>query len=190
MTAQIRTFCKMRISERKIHFLYSHPWKQNEVDAICNIAIGGFEVESYRSNCKEILEHFLADSNDKELQIHHLFSMNLLDIHQDEQLISAILQKCRNINILNAALKCLEKQDTNISQFERTIKVVIDSLKNVQGWELHYIEDHLVHAVIKLIDRAQNDRRETERCLSILDEIYRKRILNDSGLSKLLDGTE
>lgn len=188
-----QSLCKTAIitsNEHVFHFLYSHSWRQNEIDAICNIAIGGFEAESYRSNCKEILEHFLADSNDKELQIHRLFSKNGLDIHQDEHLISALLQKCRDINISYTVLEYLEKQDTDISQFDNTVKTVIGSLENVHGWESHYIEDHLIHVVIKLIDRGQNDRRVTESCLSILDEIYRKRILNDSGLSKLLDGAE
>ena len=112
-------------------------------------------------------------------------------MRRDEHFISLIL-KCRDdFDTINAFIDFIKHQDGELSGFAEIIKTAVESVdEGEKTWQKYRIEDGLVHAVIKLIDSAAGDNELTDCCLDILDEIYRKRILTDSAVSKLLDGAE
>ena len=84
----------------------------------------------------------------------------------------------------------IKTQDVTISGFVEIIKSAVESIdENIHAWQKHRIEDGLVHAVIRLIDNARDDNELMECCLDILDKIFQKRILTNTAIYELLDGT-
>lgn len=178
-------------SEQVIDYLYSHPWTKETMDKICLEATYAFEKDEYRTISQTILEHFLETDAASLHSINRLFHENRLDLRRDERFISLIL-KCRgDFDTINAFIDFIKNQDGELSSFAEIIKTAVESVdEGEKTWQKYRIEDGLVHAVIKLIDSATGDDELTDCCLDILDEIYRKRILTNSAVSKLLDGAE
>ena len=178
-------------SEQVIDYLYSHSWSKETKDKICLEATYAFENDEYRTISQAILEHFLETDAASLHSINRLFHENRLDMRRDEHFISLIL-KCRDdFDTINAFIDFIKHQDGELSGFAEIIKTAVESVdEGEKTWQKYRIEDGLVHAVIKLIDSAAGDNELTDCCLDILDEIYRKRILTDSAVSKLLDGAE
>lgn len=174
-----------------IDFLYSHCWAKEALDKICLEATYAFEKEEYRAISQAILEHFLENNADGLHSINRLFNDNLLVLRRDEGFIIKILQKRKDIDTANAFIDYIKTQDADISAFAEIIKTAIESVDDKAGtWQKYRIEDGLIHAVIKLVDTARGDDTLSECCLDILDIIYRKRVLTDSAISKLLDGAK
>lgn len=178
-------------SEQVLDYLYSHTWSKETVDKICLEATYAFEDEGYRTISQTILEHFLESDAASLHSINRLFHENRLDLKRDEHFISQILKSRGDFDTINAFIDFIKKQDGELSGFAETIKTAVESVdEGEKTWQKYRIEDGLVHAVIRLIDSANGDNELTECCLDILDEIYRKRILTDSAISKLLEGAE
>ena len=178
-------------SEQVLDFLYSHPWSKETMDKICLETTYAFENEEYRSISQTILEHFLETDAASLHSINRLFHDKRLDLRRDEGFISLILKKRADIDTTNAFIDFIKTQNGELSAFAEIIKTAVESVaEGTRTWQKYRIEDGLVHAVIRLIDSANGDNELTECCLNILDEIYRKRILTDSAISKLLEGAE
>ena len=178
-------------SEQVLDFLYSHPWSKDTMDKICLETTYAFENEEYRSISQTILEHFLETDAASLHSINRLFHDKRLDLRRDEGFISLILKKRADIDTTNAFIDFIKTQNGELSAFAEIIKTAVESVaEGTRAWQRYRIEDGLVHAVIRLIDSANGDNALTECCLDILDEIYRKRILTDSAISKLLKGVE
>lgn len=178
-------------SEQVLDFLYSHPWSKETLDKICLEATYAFENEEYRTISQTILEHFLETDATSLNCINRLFHENRLDLQRDEHFVSQILKSRGDFDTINAFIDFIKKQDGELSSFAEIIKTAVESVdEGEKTWQKYRIEDGLVHAVIKLIDSATGDDELTDCCLDILDEIYRKRILTNSAVSKLLDGAE
>ena len=178
-------------SEQVLDYLYSHTWSKETVDKICLEATYAFEDEGYRTISQAILEHFLESDAASLHSINRLFHENRLDLKRDEHFISQILKSRGDFDTINAFIDFIKKQDGELSGFAEIIKTAVESVdEGERTWQKYRIEDGLVHAVIRLIDSANGDNELTECCLDILDEIYRKRILTDSAISKLLEGAE
>ena len=177
-------------NEQVLEFLYSFPWPKETLDKICLEATYAFENEEYRAISQTILEHFLEAGEGNLQDINRLFRDNLLDLQRDDRFIMAILKKNCNIDTIVAFINYIKTQDANISSFTEIINIAVDSIdEGVHAWQKLRIEDGLVHAVIGLINTAQGENELTECCLDILDKIYQKRILTDSAIYKILDGT-
>ncbi len=177
--------------EQVLYYLYSHTWSKETVDKICLEATYAFEDEKYRTISQTILEHFLETDAANLHSINRLFHENRLDLRRDEHFISQILKSRGDYDTINAFINFIKNQDGELSCFAEIIKTAVEKLdEREKTWQKYRIEDGLVHAVIKLIDLASGDDMLTECCLDILDEIYRKRILTDSAVSKLLEGAE
>ena len=85
----------------------------------------------------------------------------------------------------------IKEHDVEIARYAKIIAVAVKSVdKKIKAWQKYRIEDGLVHAIIKLVDTADGDDELIDCCLDILDEIYRKRMLNDSAVSELINGIE
>lgn len=178
-------------SEQVLDYLYSHTWSKETVDKICLEATYAFENDEYRTISQAILEHFLETDAASLHSINRLFHDKRLDFRRDEGFISLILKKRGDFDTINAFIDFIKKQDGELSGFAEIIKAAVESVdEGEKTWQKYRIEDGLVHAVIRLIDSANGDNELTECCLDILDEIYRKRILTDSAISKLLEGAE
>jgi ketopantoate reductase len=161
------------------------------MDKICLETTYAFEDEEYRSISQTILEHFLETDAANLHSINRLFHDKRLDLRRDEGFISLILKKRADIDTINAFIDFIKMQNGELSAFAKIIKTAVESVaEGTRTWQKYRIEDGLVHAVIRLIDSANGDNELTECCLNILDEIYRKRILTDSAISKLLEGAE
>lgn len=178
-------------SRQVIDYLYSHSWSKETMDKICLEATYAFENDEYRTISQAILEHFLETDAASLHSINRLFHDNRLDLRRDEGFISLILKKRADIDTTNAFIDFIKTQNGELSAFAEIIKTAVESVaEGTRAWQRYRIEDGLVHAVIRLIDSANGDNALTECCLDILDEIYRKRILTDSAISKLLEGVE
>ena len=178
-------------SEQVLSFLYSHPWSKEAMDKICLEAASTFDKEEYRMTSQRIIEKLLEIDASSLHSINQLFQGNRLDLQRDRVFITTILKKRHNIDTINDFIEFIKTQDTEISGFAETIKTAVQSFdEKAHTWQKHQIEDGLVHAVIKLIDTANGDKKSTECCLDILDEIYKKRILTDSAVSKLIEGVD
>ena len=178
-------------SKQVLDYLYSHPWSKETMDKICLETTYAFEDEEYRSISQTILEHFLETDAASLHSINRLFHDKRLDLRRDEGFISLILKKRADIDTINAFIDFIKMQNGELSAFAKIIKTAVESVaEGTRTWQKYRIEDGLVHAVIRLIDSANGDNELTECCLDILDEIYRKRILTDSAISKLLEGAE
>ena len=178
-------------SEQVLDYLYSHFWSKETLDKICLEATYAFENDEYRAISQAILEHFLETDAASLHSINRLFHENRLALQRDESFISHILKSRGDFDTINAFVNFIKKQDGELSCFAEIIKTAVESVdEGEKTWQKYRIEDGLVHAVIRLIDSAAGDNELTDCCLDILDEIYRKRILTDSAVSKLLDGAE
>lgn len=178
-------------SRQVIDYLYSHSWSKETMDKICLEATYAFENDEYRTISQAILEHFLETDAASLHSINRLFHDKRLDLRRDEGFISFILKKRADIDTTNAFIDFIKTQNGELSAFAEIIKTAVESVaEGTRAWQRYRIEDGLVHAVIRLIDSANGDNALTECCLDILDEIYRKRILTDSAISKLLEGVE
>ena len=178
-------------SRQVIDYLYSHSWSKETMDKICLEATYAFENDEYRTISQAILEHFLETDAASLHSINRLFHDKRLDLRRDEGFISLILKKRADIDTTNAFIDFIKTQNGELSAFAEIIKTAVESVaEGTRAWQRYRIEDGLVHAVIRLIDSANGDNALTECCLDILDEIYRKRILTDSAISKLLEGVE
>ena len=178
-------------NEQILAFLYSHSWPKEALDKICLEATYAFETEEYRDISQTILEHFLEFDADSLHSINHLFHENRLDLRRDEGFIIKILQERGDIDTASAFIDFIKTQDTEISGFAEIIKTAVESISDeAKGWQKYRIEDGLVQVIVKLIDTARGNDELTECCLEILDEIYRKRIMTDSAVSKLLEGAD
>ena len=178
-------------SEQVLDYLYSHSWSKESLNKVCLEATYAFEKEEYRPISQSILEHFL-DVDAASLQsINRLFHERRLDLRRDERFISLIVKKRRDIDTTNAFIDFVEMQEGELSSFAEIIKTAVQSVdEGTNSWKKHRIENGLVHAVIRLIDSTNGNTELTECCLDILDEIYRKRILTGSAVSRLLDGAD
>ena len=178
-------------SRQVIDYLYSHSWSKETMDKICLEATYAFENDEYRTISQAILEHFLETDAASLHSINRLFHDKRLDLRRDEGFISLILKKRADIDTTNAFIDFIKTQNGELSAFAEIIKTAVKSVAGgTRNWQKNRIEDGLVHAVIRLIDSTNGDNELTECCLDILDEIYRKRILTDSAISKLLEGAE
>ena len=176
--------------ENVLSFLYSHPWTEETLDKICLEATYGFENEEYRTISQTILEHLLAVDGGSLHSIDRLFHEQRLDLQRDDRFIKTILQKRSSIDTIDAFIDFIKTQDVTISGFVEIIKSAVESIdENIHAWQKHRIEDGLVHAVIRLIDNARDDNELMECCLDILDKIFQKRILTNTAIYELLDGT-
>ena len=178
-------------SEQVIDYLYYHPWSKESLDKIFLEATYAFEKEEYHTIGREILEHFLHAKTTSLQSINRLFYDHLLDLRRDERFISLILKQQSDMDTISAFINFINTQDGDISGFAETIKKAVQSVdKGMKNWQKYRIEDGLVHVVIRLIESARGKDELTECCLDILDEIFRKRILTDSAVFKLLDGAD
>ena len=161
------------------------------MDKICLEAASTFDKEEYRMTSQRIIEHLLEIDANSLHSINQLFQKKRLDLRRDKSFITAILKKRHDIETTNDFIEFIKTQDTEISGFAETIKTAVQSFdEKAHTWQKRQIEDGLVHAVIKLIDTANGDKELKECCLDILDEIYKKRILTDSAVSKLIEGVD
>ena len=194
VTRVARLICATAIitsSEQVLSFLYSHPWSKEAMDKICLEAASTFDKEEYRMTSQRIIEHLLEIDANSLHSINQLFQEKRLDLRRDKSFITAILKKRHDIETTNDFIEFIKTQDTEISGFAETIKTAVQSFdEKAHTWQKRQIEDGLVHAVIKLIDTANGDKELKECCLDILDEIYKKRILTDSAVSKLIEGVD
>ena len=194
VTRVARLICATAIitsSEQVLSFLYSHPWSKEAMDKICLEAASTFDKEEYRMTSQRIIEHLLEIDANSLHSINQLFQEKRLDLRRDKSFITAILKKRHDIETTNDFIEFIKTQDTEISGFAETIKTAVQSFdEKAHTWQKRQIEDGLVHAVIKLIDTANCDKELKECCLDILDEIYKKRILTDSAVSKLIEGVD
>ena len=194
VTHVARLICATAIitsSEQVLSFLYSHPWSKEAMDKICLEAASTFDKEEYRMTSQRIIEHLLEIDANSLHSINQLFQKKRLDLRRDKSFITAILKKRHDIETTNDFIEFIKTQDTEISGFAETIKTAVQSFdEKAHTWQKRQIEDGLVHAVIKLIDTANGDKELKECCLDILDEIYKKRILTDSAVSKLIEGVD
>ena len=177
-------------SDAVCDFLYSHSWPKEALDKICIEAAYAFATEEYHSVGKAILEHFLEIDTSSLHSINYLFREKKIDIQRDFDFIVTILQKRGDLETANAFIDFIKDQDVDLSQFASIIKMAIDNVNDdAETWQKYRIEDGIIHAVIKLTDSAKENDEIMECCLEILDTIYQKRILTDSAISRLLDGT-
>lgn len=177
-------------NEGVLSFLYSHPWSKETLDKICLEATYGFENEDYRTISKTILEYFLTVDASSLHSIDRLFHEHRLDLQRDDRFIKTILQKRSSTDTIDAFIGFIKTQDVTLSGFVEIIQTAVESLdEDIHIWQKHRIEDGLVHAVIRLIDTARGDNELMECCLDILDKIFQKRILTDTLIYELLDGT-
>ena len=177
-------------SDNVCKFLYSQSWSKEALDKICIEATNAFKTDEYRSVGKSILEHLLEIDATSINSINLLFSEKLLDIERDFDFIATILQKREDLETANAFIDFIKDQDVELSQFARIIKTAIENVNDdAKTWQKYRIEDGLIHAIIKLTDSAKENDEIMECCLEILDTIFQKRILTDSAISRLLDGT-
>ena len=177
-------------NESVLSFLYSHPWSKETLDKICLEATYGFENEDYRTISKTILEYFLEVDGSSLHSIDRLFHEQRLDLQRDDRFIKTILQKRSSTDTIDSFIGFIKTQDVTISGFVEIIKTAVESVdEDIHTWQKHRIEDGLVHAVIRLIDTARGDNELMECCLDILDKIFQKRILTDTAIYELFDGT-
>lgn len=178
-------------STQILDFLYSRSWSKESLNKICLEATYEFEKEEYRPISQAILEHFLDVDASSLQSINRLFHERRLDISRDKCFISLIVKKRRTIDTTNAFIDFIETQEGELSSFAEIIKTAVQEFDDgAMSWQKHRIENGLVQAVIRLIDSAGGNNELTECCLEILDEIYRKRILTNSAVSRLLEGAD
>ncbi len=80
-------------------------------------------------------------------------------------------------------------QARDISYFAEIIKEAVGSFeKGVSSWEMYNLEYKLSRVVIKLIDLTDDNKDLQDCCLDIIDQIYQRRILTDSAITKLIEG--
>ncbi len=190
--AQLTCITAILTSNKQVlDFLYTYEWTLEAIEKICMKAVEAFEKEEYHVISQSILEHFLEVCPESINYISYLLREKKIDMKRDERFIMTVLQKNNNIDIIYDFLEFIKEQDVDIACFSMIIKQAVESINDkVLAWQQYRIEEGLVNAIIKLVDIANGDDELTEICLDILDEVFRKRILNDSGVSKLLNGVD
>ena len=89
---------------------------------------------------------------------------------------------------IHAFLDFVNNQDKDITKYINVIKSICEKL-SIDGdeWDREIILEDLIKCIIKLFDKNKYDANITNKCLDMLDDLYKRFLKSIRPFAKLFD---